>query len=75
MPPKENRAMLIMGESNYKKLASGKKCKEKINVVRPGKGANAYALVEVASIPSRFLQLVNQKYPNQGIKYDTTQMV
>lgn len=57
----------IMGESNYKKLASGKKCKEKINVVRPGKGANAYALVEVASIPSRFLQLVNQKYPNQGI--------
>nr|WP_320037151.1 hypothetical protein [uncultured Bacteroides sp.] len=57
----------IMSESNYKKLASGNHSREKINVVRPGKGLGCYALVEVASLPERFLQKVNAKYPNKGI--------
>ena len=57
----------IMSESNYKKLAFGKKSKERINVVRPGKGKNSYALVELASLPERFLTRANQKYPNKGV--------
>lgn len=57
----------IMSESNYKKLASGKKYKEKINVVRKARGLGNYALIEVATLPERFLAKVNQKYPNNGI--------
>jgi len=57
----------IMSESNYKKLASGKISREKINVVRPGKGLGCYALIEVSSLPARFLSKVNIKYPNEGI--------
>lgn len=52
----------IMSRSNYDKLVY---CKE-INVVRPGKGKGNYALVEVDSLPERFLSKVKQKYPNEG---------
>lgn len=52
----------IMSRSNYDKLVY---CKE-INVVRPGKGKGNYALVEVDSLPERFLPKVKQKYPNEG---------
>lgn len=57
----------IMSESNYYKLTSNKGCREKIRVLRPGKGANCYALVEVSTLPERFLSKVNKKYPNNGI--------
>lgn len=52
----------IMSASNYYKLAN----EEKINVVRPGKGFGCYALVEVASLPERFLFKVKKKYPGEG---------
>lgn len=57
----------IMSESNYKKLASGKNSREKINVVRKARGLGCYALVEVDSLPDRFRQKVDAKYPNKGI--------
>ena len=52
----------IMSVSNYYKLAN----EEEINVVRPGKGFGCYALVEVASLPERFLFKVKKKYPGEG---------
>lgn len=63
----------IMSESNYKKLTSGKKKlasgkeRERMNVVRSGKGFGNYALVELASVPERFLTKINRKYPNKGV--------
>ena len=56
----------IMSESNYKKLTSGEG-RERMNVVRPGKGFGNYALVELASIPERFMVKINRKYPNKGV--------
>ena len=40
----------IMSIPNYKKLAA----KEKINVVRSGRGLGGYVLVEIATMPLRF---------------------
>lgn len=48
----------IMSIPNYKKLAA----KEKINVVRPGKGLGSYALVEIATMPLRFQERIKLKY-------------
>lgn len=48
----------IMSESNYKQL----KKREKINVVRPGKGLGSYALIEVATLPQRFKDKIKSKY-------------
>ena len=48
----------IMSISNYKKLAA----KEKINVVRSGRGLGGYVLVEIATMPLRFQERIKLKY-------------
>jgi len=48
----------IMSIPNYKKLAA----KEKINVVRSGRGLGGYVLVEIATMPLRFQERVKLKY-------------
>ena len=48
----------IMSIPNYKKLAA----KEKINVVRSGRGLGGYVLVEVATMPLRFQERIKLKY-------------
>jgi len=48
----------IMSVSNYKKLAA----KEKINVVRSGRGLGGYVLVEIATMPLRFQERIKLKY-------------
>lgn len=48
----------IMSIPNYKKLAA----KEKINVVRSGRGLGGYVLVEIATIPLRFQERIKLKY-------------
>lgn len=48
----------IMSIPNYKKLAS----KEKINVVRSGRGLGGYVLVEIATMPLRFQERIKLKY-------------
>lgn len=48
----------IMSIPNYKKLAA----KEKINVVRPGRGLGGYVLVEIATMPLRFQERIKLKY-------------
>lgn len=48
----------IMSIPNYKKLAA----KEKINVVRSGRGLGGYALVEIATMPLRFQERIKLKY-------------
>lgn len=48
----------IMSIPNYKKLAA----KEKINVVRSGRGLGGYVLVEIASMPLRFQERIKLKY-------------
>ncbi len=48
----------IMSIPNYKKLAA----KEKINVVRSGRGLGGYVLVEIATMPLRFQEKINLKY-------------
>lgn len=48
----------IMSIPNYKKLAA----KEKINVVRSGRGLGGYVLVEIATMPLRFQERINLKY-------------
>lgn len=48
----------IMSIHNYKKLAA----KEKINVVRSGRGLGGYVLVEIATMPLRFQERIKLKY-------------
>lgn len=48
----------ILSVPNYKKLAA----KKEINVVRPGKGLGSYALVEIATMPLRFQEMIKLKY-------------
>lgn len=48
----------IMSTPNYKKLAA----KEKINVVRSGRGLGGYVLVEIATMPLRFQERIKLKY-------------
>lgn len=48
----------IMSIPNYKKLAA----KEKINVVRAGRGLGGYVLVEIATMPLRFQERIKLKY-------------
>lgn len=48
----------IMSIPNYKKLAA----KEKINVVRSGRGLGGYVLVEIATLPLRFQERIKLKY-------------
>lgn len=48
----------IMSIPNYKKLAA----KEKINVVRSGRGLGGYVLVEIAIMPLRFQERIKLKY-------------
>ena len=48
----------IMSIPNYKKLAA----KEKINVVRFGRGLGGYVLVEIATMPLRFQERIKLKY-------------
>ena len=48
----------IMSEANYKQLCS----RGQLNVVRPGKGLGNYALIEVATMPQRFKDKVDEKY-------------
>jgi hypothetical protein len=48
----------IMSVPNYKKLAA----KEKINVVRSGRGLGGYVLVEIATMPLRFQERIKLKY-------------
>lgn len=48
----------IMSIPNYKKLAA----KEKINVVRSGRGLGGYVLIEIATIPLRFQERIKLKY-------------
>lgn len=48
----------IMSIPNYKKLAA----KEKINVVRSGRGLGGYVLVEIATMPLRFQEKIKLKY-------------
>lgn len=48
----------IMSIPNYKKLAA----KEKINVVRSGRGLGGYVLVEIATMPLRFQERIKLKY-------------
>lgn len=48
----------IMSVSCYDKLVA----RNKINVVRPGKGKGNYALIEVATIPQRFQDKIKDKY-------------
>lgn len=52
----------VMSRSNYLKLCSNGTLK----VIRPGKGKGCYALIEVSSLPDRFLHKVKIKYP-QGM--------
>ncbi|MCS3165752.1 hypothetical protein NXW62_13345 [Bacteroides fragilis] len=47
----------IMSIPNYKKLAA----KEKINVVRSGRGLGGYVLVEIATMPLRFQERIKLK--------------
>lgn len=48
----------IMSEPNYKQLSR----RDKINVVRQGKGLGNYALVELATLPQRFKDRIKLKY-------------
>ena len=48
----------IMSIPNYKKLAA----KEKINVIRSGRGLGGYVLVEIATMPLRFQERIKLKY-------------
>ena len=48
----------IMSIPNYKKLAA----KDKINVVRSGRGLGGYVLVEIATMPLRFQERIKLKY-------------
>lgn len=48
----------IMSIPNYKKLAA----KEKINVVRSGRGLGGYVWVEIATMPLRFQERIKLKY-------------
>lgn len=50
----------IMSVANYKQLCRRKQ----INVVRPGKGLGHNALVEVATLPARFKERIEEKYGN-----------
>ena len=52
----------IMSYESYKKLS----CRGKINVVRAGKGKGNYALVEVATLPKRFITRIKAKYGEIG---------
>ncbi len=57
-PLSEEELAPIMSIPNYKKLAA----KEKINVVRSGRGLGGYVLVEIATMPLRFQERIKLKY-------------
>ena len=48
----------VMSVPNYKKLSAN----GNINVVRQGKGIGNYALVEIATLPTRFRERIREKY-------------
>lgn len=48
----------VMSVPNYKKLSAN----GNINVVRQGKGLGNYALVEIATLPTRFRERIREKY-------------
>lgn len=48
----------VISKSNYDKLV----CRERINVLRPGKGLGSYALIEYRSLPERFRERFEIKY-------------
>ena len=48
----------VISKSNYDKLVS----RERINVLRPGKGLGSYALIEYRSLPERFRIRFEEKY-------------
>ena len=50
----------VVSKSNYDKLVS----RERINVLRPGKGLGSYALIEYRSLPERFRSRFEAKYGN-----------
>ena len=54
----EDELAPVMSEANYKWL----KREGKINVVRQGKGLGNYALVEIATLPTRFRERIREKY-------------
>ena len=54
----EDELAPIMSIPNYKTLAA----KEKINVVRSGRGLGGYVLVEIATMPLRFQERIKLKY-------------
>jgi len=60
----------VMTESNYKKLV----IRNRINVLRPGKGLGCYALIEYYSLPERFRQRFEAKYgdPEKTMKQEQT---
>ena len=58
VPLSEEELAPIMSIPNYKKLAA----KEKINVVRSGRGLGGYVLVEIATMPLRFQERIKLKY-------------
>ncbi len=51
----------IMTASNYKLLAH----RNKLTVVRQGKGLGNYALISVDSLPDKYRDLVKERYPNE----------
>ena len=58
----------VISKSNYDKLVS----RERINVLRPGKGLGSYALIEYRSLPERFRIRFEEKYgdPEKTMKQD-----
>ncbi|MEA5061829.1 MAG: kinase [Petrimonas sp.] len=61
----------IMSESNYKWL-----CRTgKLNVVRPGKGLDNYALIEYDTIPQRFKVRFDEKWGNPYDNYKESMML
>ena len=54
----EDELAPVMSVPNYKKLSAN----GNINVVRQGKGLGNYALVEIATLPTRFRERIREKY-------------
>ena len=66
----------VLSYDNYKKLC----IRKRLNILRPGKGLDSYALIEWASLPLRFKERYIAKYGDperiimekeQELKYDT----
>ena len=61
----------VMSESNYKWL-----CRTgKLNVVRPGKGLDNYALIEYDTMPQRFKVRFDEKWGNPYDNYKESMML